>query len=129
MEADPDVRRRVLSDLVLARAIDASGQLIQQDAGLWWVALTAEAQEVQASPTQMGDAHVVLWQLLEAAGPAAIGSRPDDVDGGEALFLLAVTAPGEVGLWRQVTSREWAQRADELFAIATTRCGYGFWWF
>jgi hypothetical protein len=116
-QADQRVRENVLLALLRSDSVDAACGVVQQEPQLWWRALQFEAERLEAAPYELERGAHRLRRLLEAAGPAAIGSRPVRLASIPVLKLLAVTFPPQAGLWRQATAQQWVGVAQDLGGI------------
>lgn len=115
-DSEPTLRRQILIELLKNGSVDAASELIRQDPTAWWLALEWGARAV-SQRRSLGKVSSTLGRLLEAAGPASIGSVPADLSD-EALILLAISAPPDTGLWRQVSANEWRGVAPSLAAVS-----------
>ena len=116
-DSDQGTREEILLELLRHNRGDAAGAVVEQQPPLWWLALNFEADRVEASSRELQPASERLRHLLDASGPAAIGSMPMQIGSSAALRLLAVTLPPDAGLWRQADPHRWVQVAPDVAAI------------
>jgi len=118
-EMDKGTRTEVLDSLVRGGAAAAAAQIIRQRPAEWWDALIATSRAV-AGGRSLARAASALGRLLEAAGPASIGSAPARLDD-DALTLLALAAPPTTGVWRQIAAGRWLAVAPALASLDNTK--------
>jgi hypothetical protein len=114
-EQAPEFRHEVLIALINSGAVDKAAQVLRQDPSAWWLLVSWGAGAV-ANGRSLPRTASVLSRLLDAVGPAGIGSAASKLDEDE-LLLMALVAPPQLGLWRQADASHWAEVASDLSAV------------
>ena len=113
---DREAWLEVFRTLLQHGVIDGACELIRQEPAAWWEALDWAAGAVSANRS-VARTSSFLGKLLDAAGPAAIGSPPHRAFDPSRLALLAAAADPSAGLWRQAEASEWAAAGEEIISL------------